>query len=737
VHFIYTIILLTLIGTNLSQAQNYLWPTNASPYLSSSFCEYRPGHYHSAIDIKTWNREGYKCFAVADGKIDHIKISTFGGGKALYLRLNDGRIAVYFHLSRFPKSIDREIRKVQLAQKKYRVEWWPKNHFVKKGQVVAYTGQSGIGVPHLHFEIRDRGNHPLNPLQFYPAVKDAIAPSLQELLIIPQNEKSRSGFSFTPQRIKLIRQKGKHYTLAKPIYASGLIGLALRGFDRANDVANKLNFYLARLLVDAKPIFRMAYDRLSFSKTALANVEVYYPERVRSGKQFHKLYIDSYNSLGFYDRSLGNGLISVTGKILNINITIEDFKGNTSTIEGQIIPSGPQPGRLEQITRVGSNAYLRLALPDSLKSIQFASGKYSSQLVLVNYFEIIERGKSPMGTSALIKVRLNSPADQLLKISYQNGMQPPVTSISQLDEQTPSESKPSIKLTNAGKNVVLQLGNLSQTSDVHLFAGDDSSFAERPLPLINNRSELVVPARDIHGPWRFYITRSDSVLFDSLLSFTPLYPDSSQSFTFFHDSITVASNHAPYDTTLFSLKKYQADSTVYALPVSGPVYDFSPQNRILKKRIKIGFKSDPTFMNGQHTAIYSLDNKNHLHFNGGTYDSLSQYITLHTKSFGRYIIAADTVPPLIKTISPKASKSYKRFPGIRFSVIDNISGIGRPENITVYLDDKFIISEWDPERKLVTARPDYTPKRGPHTIRIEVRDQADNLTRQQVFFKLK
>ena len=66
-------------------SQDYIWPTNASEYMSSSFCEFREGHYHAAIDIKTWNTEGYPCYAIADGYIKRIRVSPFGYGKVPYL----------------------------------------------------------------------------------------------------------------------------------------------------------------------------------------------------------------------------------------------------------------------------------------------------------------------------------------------------------------------------------------------------------------------------------------------------------------------------------------------------------------------------------------------------------------------------------------------------------------------------------------------------------------------------
>ena len=135
-------------------SQYYLWPTNASNYLTSSFCEYRPGHYHSAIDIKTWNKEGYPIYAVEDGMIYRILVSPYGYGKGIYLKLKDGNFAVYGHLQKFTRTLDKQIREKQLANQKYRLNWYPKNMLIKKGEIIGYTGSTGIGTPHLHFEIR-------------------------------------------------------------------------------------------------------------------------------------------------------------------------------------------------------------------------------------------------------------------------------------------------------------------------------------------------------------------------------------------------------------------------------------------------------------------------------------------------------------------------------------------------------------------------------------------------------
>ena len=126
-------------------AQNYLWPTNASNYLTSSFCEYRPGHYHAAIDIKTWNTEGYRIFAIEEGKVEKIRVSPFGYGKVLYLKLDDGRTVIYAHLQRFNDKLEQLVRAQQLKNKRYSVTCKPANFRVTRGEILGYTGQTGIG----------------------------------------------------------------------------------------------------------------------------------------------------------------------------------------------------------------------------------------------------------------------------------------------------------------------------------------------------------------------------------------------------------------------------------------------------------------------------------------------------------------------------------------------------------------------------------------------------------------
>ena len=142
------------IRTNLD---DYIWPTDAGRLISSVFAEYRRSHFHGGIDISTGDETGFRVFASRDGYVSRIVVGPTGYGKMLWLRHADGYYTTYAHLKSFNEPINARVRAEQLQVEKFPilVECGPNDFPVKKGDVIAYTGESGTGSPHLHFEIRD------------------------------------------------------------------------------------------------------------------------------------------------------------------------------------------------------------------------------------------------------------------------------------------------------------------------------------------------------------------------------------------------------------------------------------------------------------------------------------------------------------------------------------------------------------------------------------------------------
>ncbi len=66
--------------------------------LSGTFGELRSNHFHTGIDIKTEGVEGQKVYAIDDGYVSRIKVSTWGYGKALYITYPERKRSVHTYI---------------------------------------------------------------------------------------------------------------------------------------------------------------------------------------------------------------------------------------------------------------------------------------------------------------------------------------------------------------------------------------------------------------------------------------------------------------------------------------------------------------------------------------------------------------------------------------------------------------------------------------------------------------
>jgi len=176
------------------RADEPLWPLPLETrYLTSNFMEHRAGRFHAGLDLKTEGRTGFPVLAAEDGWVSRIRVSPAGYGKALYLRGVSGRTYVYAHLERFGDRWRGQVRRTQDRRGRYDVtlHFPAGKHEVRRGEVLALSGQSGTAGPHLHFEVRDEANRPLDPLANGFAVPDTIPPSILRIRAMPASPASR------------------------------------------------------------------------------------------------------------------------------------------------------------------------------------------------------------------------------------------------------------------------------------------------------------------------------------------------------------------------------------------------------------------------------------------------------------------------------------------------------------------------------------------------------------------
>ena len=327
----------------------YLFPIQPGQrgYLSGSMGEMRSTHFHGGIDIKTGGRIGLPVHAAAEGYVWRIRVSSYGYGKALYIKHPNGQFTVYGHLERFAPEIARYVLEQQYAQERFAVDLKlePGQFPVRRGEVVAYSGNTGSsGGPHLHFEIRNEDEVPLNPLDFgFEEVKDRTRPFVQRLRVVPLEPDSRVEGRFAAQSQTATQRSPGQYR-ANTTAGQGWVGLQVRAFDRMDGTSNWYGIQKMVLYVNNQEHFRYQMDSISYLLREYIHVARDYAVRKRFRADYYNLYLKDGNQLPAYITGPERGRIYLApGQSYAIRVELLDSFGNRSVLTTQLKGSQAPP----------------------------------------------------------------------------------------------------------------------------------------------------------------------------------------------------------------------------------------------------------------------------------------------------------------------------------------------------------------------------------------------------------
>ena len=334
-YYLLTIFFLYASIINSQNSGDY--PLEIPIILSGTFGELRPNHFHAGIDIKTKGTEGFKVYSIGDGYVSRIQITHGGYGKALYIKHDNGQSSVYAHLQKFSPKIEKIVKEIQYSKESYTFRTYPSKDEIRisEKELIGFSGNTGRSFgPHLHYELRDELDRPINPMAFKNySVKDTIPPVVLGLYykLIPENSISGSNSSFNELKLKKI---SNNLFISDTLKSNGPVGFGINSFDRMNNTWNKMGLSNIKTNIDGNEIFNMDLNSFSYDEWRHINTFIDYPYYKNKKIKIQKLYIEEFNPLDMYKRSLGDGVVKIneTNVTYLYSVKLFDFNKNQSEI---------------------------------------------------------------------------------------------------------------------------------------------------------------------------------------------------------------------------------------------------------------------------------------------------------------------------------------------------------------------------------------------------------------------
>ena len=730
-------------------SQEYIWPTNTGKHLSSNFGEFRTTGYHLGVDMKTKGTEGHPIYAVSDGHVSRVVTNYSGFGKALYLTMEDGKTAVYAHLSKFSDKLEERLKEEQEKSQSYLTNFYltPNEFPFAQNDIIAYSGNSGFSFgPHLHFEIRDEKGMILNPLTNGLDQPDRLAPIVEEISLAPLNKESWVNGNQLPQNFPVFRDKKGEYHFADTINAYGKIGLAVKTYDKREGAKNKYQPHRIEVFLNGQLYHSLEFEKLNYNWQSTANyINDYRNSRLNMG-DFIKLYRNYNDPLIPIHSSDSDGAFELNKGYHDIKILIYDAQKNVRIVNGTLFFMNPYE---IDVTNLGeaNNIVSFLLSPKSIaipiKSAiiySFTPFGFADERIDVISQERIETG-------LIITLPKNKIKRKALQFITQNDIGTVSMPTHWNDKKIAGDHLSlnvdlDISHSDAGVYIQIQPEKVIDQS-LSLRLKGEFQYITKPINQIQPSVYLSAPLL----PEEFEnINQIEAIIGGSIerqiqfkFPFTIIYPDSSITIVSKDGSCSVKTRKNTFtESTLGWIEPVHKYPKITGGMLLTRVYQLQPFQKPMLKPINIAMRY-PRKLDNRKKHLYFYDKKEGWTFIKTQEIKERRVLLGEIKHLDAIAVIEDKTPPKMIRSHPGNNGKYAALELNQFkiNIDDKLSGFDpSPNSFEVKLNDKNIFYAFQPKLKVLSYDLDEPLSVGKHKITFKATDQAGNTLEKNIQFEV-
>jgi hypothetical protein len=293
------------------------WPVPTDPpAITGTFMESRETRFHTGLDIRTGGRTGWPVQSPVAGDVRRIRCSSRGYGLALYVEAASGHTVVFAHLDRFFGPAARRLAAAQAASGRYEQDLAiaPGEIPVTVGEVVALSGETGTGAPHLHLEVRDAGQRPLNPADFLD-LPDRVPPEVLAVRLVPLDAEAPFEIELAP---------------GSTTPARGVWQVEVLAVDRTGFAPFPVAPRSVALFVDGTPWYRLSNDAVAFDEVDQMRLD---QDRDARGRWYR---MDRRAGSTLPGRTGPGGAVRVGDRARELFVVVEDASGHRAEARFQL-----------------------------------------------------------------------------------------------------------------------------------------------------------------------------------------------------------------------------------------------------------------------------------------------------------------------------------------------------------------------------------------------------------------